>query len=343
RGEGIGMAARAGATISDAEFVQFHPTALDVQARPTPLATEALRGEGATLVNADGHRFMAALHDDAELAPRDIVARAVFEERASGRGAFLDCRSSIGAHFKKRFPTVYAHCQHHDLDPETDLIPVTPAAHYHMGGVATDLNARTDVVGLWAMGEVAATGLHGANRLASNSLLEATVMAARVAADITANTRADDLVQAELRACPPGGRVCEPERSMMLERLGQTLSSNVGVVRSQSGLNQALHTITKIHIAAKNSQDLALLNASLAAAFVVTSALARPESRGAHFRSDTPNAKPSFAHRSFVTLQDVTSAMTDVLSDPHQRAIHVSRSNKKPSTDPIAALHGVSA
>ncbi|MEO1543292.1 MAG: L-aspartate oxidase, partial [Pseudomonadota bacterium] len=195
RGEGIGMAARAGATIADAEFVQFHPTAFDVPERPTPLATEALRGEGATLVNGDGKRFMPDIHADAEMAPRDIVARVVFEERAAGRGAYLDCRSAIGAAFKTRFPTVYAHCQRYGIDPETDLIPVTPAAHYHMGGVATDLNARSDVPGLWAIGEVASTGLHGANRLASNSLLEATVMAARAASDIAAQSEPELLIR----------------------------------------------------------------------------------------------------------------------------------------------------
>jgi L-aspartate oxidase len=181
KGVGLAMAARAGATIADAEFVQFHPTALDIGADPAPLATEALRGEGAWLVNGKGERFMPAIHPDAELAPRDIVARGVFAEIAAGRGAFLECRTAIGAAFPERFPTVTAACRAAGIDPVTDLIPVAPAEHYHMGGVATDAEGRTTLPGLWAAGEVACTGLHGANRLASNSLLEAVVFGARIA------------------------------------------------------------------------------------------------------------------------------------------------------------------
>ena len=159
RGGGIAMAARTGATIANAEFVQFHPTAIDSALDPAPLATEALRGEGAVLVNTMNHRFMAQIHDDGDLAPRDIVARAVHREIASGRGAFLDCRKAIGDQFPARFPTVYEKCIQCGIDPRTELIPVAPAAHYHMGGVLTDANGRSTVDGLWACGEVAATGL----------------------------------------------------------------------------------------------------------------------------------------------------------------------------------------
>ncbi len=189
RGESIAMAARAGAMIADAEFVQFHPTAIDVGLDPAPLATEALRGEGATLVNACGERFMTTLDPRAELAPRDVVARAVFTEIAAGRGAFLDCRTAIGDRFASAFPTVFALCRKAGVDPARELIPVAPAAHYHMGGIATDARGRSSVPGLWAVGEVASTGLHGANRLASNSLLEAVVFAARAAQDIGALDR----------------------------------------------------------------------------------------------------------------------------------------------------------
>ena len=171
RGEAIAFAARAGAVIADPEFVQFHPTAIDIGADPAPLATEALRGEGALLVNKAGERFMLRHHPDAELAPRDIVARGVFEEIIAGRGAFLDCRKAIGDRFATAYPTVFAHCKSAGIDPVTELIPVAPAAHYHMGGIATDMHGRSSVEGLWAAGEVASTGLHGANRLASNSLL----------------------------------------------------------------------------------------------------------------------------------------------------------------------------
>ena len=189
RGEAIAMAARVGAVIADAEFVQFHPTGIDVGADPAPLATEALRGEGAILINGKGERFMPKIDPRAELSPRDIVARGVFAEIATGRGAYLDCRTAIGAHFPEAFPTVYAFCRAAGIDPVTQPIPVAPAAHYHMGGIATDERARSTVPGLWAVGEVASTGLHGANRLASNSLLEAVVFGARAAADIAALDR----------------------------------------------------------------------------------------------------------------------------------------------------------
>ena len=184
-GEGIAMAASAGAVIADAEFVQFHPTALDVGLDPAPLATEALRGEGAALVNGSGERFMAKLHKDAELGPRDIVARAVYSEVMSGRGAYLDCREAIGERLAETFPTFHAMCEAAGLDPLREPVPVAPAAHYHMGGVATDANGRTSVEGLWACGEVASTGVHGANRLASNSLLETVVFGALIAEDIS--------------------------------------------------------------------------------------------------------------------------------------------------------------
>lgn len=174
-GLGLAIAARAGAIISDAEFVQFHPTAINIGKDPAPLATEALRGDGAVLVNGEGERFMLPIHRDAELAPRDVVARAVFAEVVSGRGAFLDAREKIGTKFPEKFPTVHATCLHAGIDPVKDLIPVTPAQHYHMGGVSTNVFGRTSLPGLWAAGEVACTGVHGANRLASNSLLEAVV------------------------------------------------------------------------------------------------------------------------------------------------------------------------
>src|SRR5258708_3721365 len=183
-GLGLAIAAHAGAVIADPEFVQFHPTAIMVGRDPAPLATEALRGEGATLINDKGQRFMLARHPLAELAPRDIVARGVFAEIAAGHGAFLDAREALRARFAEKFPTVYASCMAAGIDPEKQPIPVAPAAHYHMGGIAVDVHGRTSLKGLWAGGEVSSTGAHGANRLASNSLLEAVVFAARIAEDI---------------------------------------------------------------------------------------------------------------------------------------------------------------
>jgi len=184
RGQGLGMAARAGAVIADPEFVQFHPTGLAVDRDPTPLASEALRGDGATLIDAHGRRFMADEHPDAELAPRDIVARAIHRRVSKGEAVYLDARAALGARFAEHFPTIAAYCAEAGIDPATQPIPVRPAQHYHMGGVRTDAAGRSSLPGLWVCGEAARTGLHGANRLASNSLLEALAFGARIGADI---------------------------------------------------------------------------------------------------------------------------------------------------------------
>src|SRR3954462_13177194 len=181
-GDGFAIAHRAGVTLADMEFVQFHPTALDTPENPLALISEAVRGEGAVLVNAKGERFMKRLHRLAELAPRDVVARAIFAEQKKGQ-VYLDARK-IGKDFVRRFPGITALCKGRGIDPQRDLIPVTPAAHYMMGGVVVDLRGRSSLSRLWAVGEVSRTGVHGANRLASNSLLEGLVFAERVARDL---------------------------------------------------------------------------------------------------------------------------------------------------------------
>jgi L-aspartate oxidase len=297
RGEAIAFAARAGAVIADAEFVQFHPTALDVGLDPAPLATEALRGEGATLVDRDGHRFMLDVDARGELAPRDIVARGVAAQIRAGTGAFLDCRTAPGAHFAEKFPTVDAFCRQAGLDPVRDLLPVAPAAHYHMGGVTTDVNGRTSVAGLWAAGEVASTGLHGANRLASNSLLEAVVVGARVAADIAAHWVPGQAVT--VRSAQPFEFDADL-RARGLATLRQTMSDHVGVIRDAAGLQIALDTIDGVARAAGG--DVVLANMALTARLIASSALARKESRGGHWRSDYPKPDPLQAHRSFVQV-----------------------------------------
>jgi L-aspartate oxidase len=299
RGEAIAFAARAGAVIADAEFVQFHPTALDVGIDPAPLATEALRGEGATLVTRDGTRFMPAIDTRAELSPRDIVARGVFAQIVAGRGAYLDCRSKPGESFAEKFPTVYAFCKEAGLDPLTDLLPVAPAAHYHMGGVATDSFGRTSVAGLWAAGEVASTGLHGANRLASNSLLEAVVIGDRVAADIAARHKQAKAVP----ALPSGAEPLDADlaaRGAAIARLRRAMTDHVGVIRNADGLADALAAIRDIEATA--GSDIVLANMALTARLIAAGALARTESRGGHWRSDHPAADPAQAHRSFVRL-----------------------------------------
>jgi L-aspartate oxidase len=309
RGEAIAMAARAGAVIGDAEFVQFHPTAIDVGADPAPLATEALRGEGAILVNRQGERFMTALDPRGELSPRDIVARGVFAEIAAGRGAFLDCRKAIGADFAQAFPTVYMHCRNARIDPATELIPVAPAAHYHMGGIATDALARTSIPGLWAIGEVASTGLHGANRLASNSLLEAVVFAARAARHIRSLDRnARRAPKVDLKRIATAPRAADGDRAVAVARLRRTMSEHVGVERTKPGLAHAIGALKEIEHHA--GDDSVLANMALAARFIATSALQREESRGAHTRRDFPNTQPALATRTFLRLDDLDRIAT---------------------------------
>ncbi len=294
RGEGLGMAARAGALIADPEFVQFHPTAMAFGRDPAPLATEALRGEGALLVDENGRRFMPSIHPDAELAPRDVVARAIHREIAAGHKVFLDCREALGAEFAQRFPTVYAAACAAGVDPAIEPIPVAPAAHYHMGGVATDARGRSSLDGLWAVGECAATGLHGANRLASNSLLEAIVFGARVAADVSGT-----IAPASGRGVPPGPeRFAAPAPPHVLR---DAMTRYVGLERDAQGLKRALGTIHQIE--RTGGGEPALLNMVAAAKLVAAGALARTESRGGHYRSDYPDTAPE-GHRTLMTLAD---------------------------------------
>ena len=293
-GIGIAMAARAGAKIADAEFVQFHPTAIDIGRDPAPLATEALRGEGAHLVNRAGERFMLKHHKDAELAPRDIVARAVFTQIGAGHGAYLDCRTAIGKRFVEDFPTVYASCKAAGIDPVTMPIPVAPAEHYHMGGVWTDAQGRTSVEGLWAVGEVASTGVHGANRLASNSLLEAVVFGARIAQALNASGSV---------TCENEDNGSEDQNDAATEKLlRQIMTDHVGVVRDGTGLRRAISELQKIHV---GKQSARLSSMALSALFIACGALQREESRGGHFRTDRPNADPKFATRRAVTLAEL--------------------------------------
>jgi L-aspartate oxidase len=294
RGEGLGMAARAGAVIADPEFVQFHPTAIAIGRDPAPLATEALRGEGATLIDESGRRFMLDVHKDAELAPRDIVARAIHRELLAGHKTYLDCTKAIGASFAQRFPTVYGACKDAGIDPAVEPIPVAPAAHYHMGGIAADAQARSSLEGLWAVGECAATGLHGANRLASNSLLEAVVFGARAAEDI-----ASRVAEKFGRGTPPAPeRFASPAPPHVLR---EAMTRLVGLERDENGLREALSIIAQVERAGAN--EPALVNMTSTAKLVAAAALTRHESRGGHYRSDYTKADPN-SKRTFMTLGD---------------------------------------
>ncbi len=284
QGDAVAMAFTAGALIADPEFVQFHPTAIDIGRDPAPLATEALRGDGATLVDREGRAFMTAYHPLGDLAPRDEVARAIHSERQAGRGAFLDCRTAVGAHFPQHFPTVFATCQSANIDPRTMPIPVAPAMHYHMGGVVTDLWARTSLEGLSACGETAATGAHGANRLASNSLLEAVVFAERAARR---------LKDATLAEAGEASAIAPPElNELSLVELRKRMHGQVGVVRDAAGLGATLDWLTAAHA------NVGPARAIITARLITAGALARCESRGGHYRSDFPEiAAP---HRTFI-------------------------------------------
>jgi L-aspartate oxidase len=286
-GAGLAAAFTAGALVSDAEFVQFHPTAIDVGADPAPLATEALRGEGARLINGAGEGFMPAYHPSGDLAPRDVVARAIHAEIAAGRGAFLDARAAVGDHFPQAFPAVFAACMAAGLDPRSQPIPIAPAAHYHMGGVVSDLWGRSTLERLSVLGECASTGAHGANRLASNSLLEAVVFAARIGErlrDDPSGSVAADLHAAPAPDLPPN----------VLSELRQRMARTAGVMRSAEGLTASLAWIDD---AAQTHGPAAALTA---ARLICAGALARQESRGGHYREDFPETAPD-ARRAFVS------------------------------------------
>ncbi|MBL4601067.1 MAG: L-aspartate oxidase [Rhizobiaceae bacterium] len=306
RGGGCGLAARAGAVIADPEFVQFHPTAINIGKDPAPLATEALRGEGCTLHNDAGERFMLKIDEDGEMAPRDIVARGIFDEVMSGRGAWLDCTKAVGSHFKDEFPTVYGYCQDAGIDPAIDRIPVIPAVHYHMGGILTDADGRTTLDGLWACGEVTSTGAHGANRLASNSLLEAVVFSSRIADDICDHLPLGKQHPIVQRNGPEDGTEPNPEN---LKLLRETMSKYVGVVRTEEGMKKAISILQDL---SQKSTSTRFTNALTTAKLITVAALLREESRGGHYRTDFPDPKESWKRRTFLTLDEVENTIAEL-------------------------------
>lgn len=305
RGQVIGMAARAGAVIADAEFVQFHPTAMDVGEDPAPLATEALRGEGAVLINKHGTRFMQDVHPDAELAPRDVVARAIFAEHQAGNRPMLDTRDALGEEIKTNFPSVADYCARNGIDPAKDPIPVAPAAHYHMGGIATDASGRATLKNLWVCGEASSTGLHGANRLASNGLLEALVFARICAEGIAAQT--PKVAAPEITFDRDG--IGFPPDPQGVAALRQTMTDKVGVVRDGAGLKQALFNIASLQA---RDPSPSFQNMCATATLIAAAALLREESRGAHERSDFPDPLPGPGSRSMMTYAEAI-ALRDTL------------------------------
>ncbi|MBP2651180.1 MAG: L-aspartate oxidase [Firmicutes bacterium] len=295
-GDGIAALYRAGAVIADLEFVQFHPTAFCAPDDTVFLLTEALRGEGALLVNAAGHRFMPEYHPAAELAPRDVVSRASVKEiERLGRPVFIDCRHLEKKYLADRFRQVYTKLTEYGYYLEKDLVPVSPAAHYSAGGIRTDLWGRSSVQAIYACGEAAATGVHGANRLASNSLLEAVVFGRRVAKDINNQLPSKQLVTTLVL---PGNNVACPNGDLL--RLGVELNRAAGVVRSGAAMTSLLAAITGM---SKDGFDGDLgkytrkVNAFQLAKLLLQAAIARQESRGTHFRSDYPEKNDEYFQR----------------------------------------------
>jgi L-aspartate oxidase len=307
-GEGLALAARAGAALVDMEFVQFHPTALDIGGDPLMLVSEAVRGEGATLVDETGQRFMSDV-PGRELAPRDVVARAVWRHLAEGHRVYLDASAALGGRFAQRFPVIAASCAASGIDPATQPIPVHPAAHYHMGGVAVDWQGRSTLAGLWACGEVAGTGLHGANRLASNSLLEAVVGAGWVGDSVAASPSGQDRPQVVPRAVADVP-TADPAP------IRPVLSRAAGVLRDHDSLAAAVAALLPLARSAGPAMGPALV-----ALFIAVAALRRRESRGGHFRSDFPRSDPACRARYVLTSETVVGAARDIASQvPHARS-----------------------
>lgn len=304
-GDGMAMAYAAGAEIADAEFVQFHPTALNLPNAPRFLLSEAMRGEGGVLRNEAGERFMANYHPDAELAPRDVVSRAIFAEmqRTETTSVYLDMTAMDDAYLRQRFPAIHATCAQFGLELSRNRLPVSPAAHYCMGGVRTDLHGRTTLPGLYAAGEVACTGVHGANRLASNSLLEGLVFGARAGKAAATDPGSSDIAPPPTLTIDRGSaeRVQGVTSEMARRHLRTIMWERVAIVRDLEGLVSALSELDGI---AAEGLDQKTTNMLAVARLITGAALWREESRGAHYRSDFPATDDDHWHVHSIQRRD---------------------------------------
>lgn len=289
-GDGLSLAYRAGAILEDLEFVQFHPTILTIGGKSKGLISEAVRGEGALLVNRDGHSIMEEIHPLKELAPRDIVARAIEWHWQEQGPVYLDARHI--ADFSKKFPSILKNCLAQGINPETELLPVRPGAHFHMGGVKTNDQGATNISCLYAIGEIASTGVHGANRLASNSLLEAIVFAKRLADNLSqhSNTAYDELHMGE-----DDWGMIGATRSFALPRrdlMRTNMTRSVGILREKTHLEEFIQKFPLQrfdHLLSLSNEEISSFHRSTACTLLATAAYLRDESRGAHFRMDSPS------------------------------------------------------
>ncbi len=296
----MAMAYFAGADMADMEFVQFHPTALSLEGAPRFLLSEAMRGEGGVLRNSSGERFMDRYDERQEMAPRDIVSRAIVAEmrRTGSRNVFLDMTTLDAEFLKKRFPKIYETCKYYGLDITTDKLPVSPASHYCMGGIRTDLNGRSTLKGLYAAGEVTCTGVHGANRLASNSLLEGLVFGARAGEAAAADNVETAIHSSHSEMLKPGARKADLGKGISTavnKRVKRVMWERVGIIRDGESLRRAIaefEQISKSNLSTSSNKFVTL------ATLVAKSALWREESRGGHYRSDFPETRDEWQFHS---------------------------------------------
>lgn len=293
-GDGLSLAYHAGAVLEDLEFVQFHPTVLTLGGKSCGLISEAVRGEGALLVNKDGKRIMEAIHPLLELAPRDVVARAIERHWQNEGPVYLDARKI--SNFKERFPSIYENCRNHAIEPTEELLPVRPGAHFHMGGVRTDSYGQTSIPGLYAVGEVACTGVHGANRLASNSLLEGLVFAARLAEWIGREPGRPGINTSS----PQAGKMASSTtyfQGVDENQLKRNMTETAGILRAPEALANFLQAYPLKAYALKDYPDhvIAQIHRQTASSLIAVAALLRQESRGGHYRVDAPEPKAEWA------------------------------------------------
>lgn len=286
-GDGLSLAYHAGAVLEDLEFVQFHPTVLTLEGKSCGLISEAVRGEGAVLVAGNGKRVMDGIHPLKELAPRDIVARAIERHWQTEGEVFLDARHLVG--FQQRFPSIYDNCRNHGINPTKELLPVRPGAHFHMGGVRTDSSGQTSIPGLYAVGEAASTGVHGANRLASNSLLEGLVFARRLAERIKREPQSSE----KIRSAQVNHTPCTYFQGIDENQLKRNMTETAGILREPYALQKFLeiHPLKTYALKEYKDEFIAQIHRQTASSLIATAALLREESRGGHYRIDVPEPK----------------------------------------------------